>query len=329
MELTGYDERNLLTYKFSNPRPMVPANGRLVVPFSVKPRSPTIFGQTRHFRFNVAARPLGGSDADWKINTGDLLHTPRIAFWMIPALLIALAIPVLAYLAVSGCWFCATTPVVAVATATPEVTVEPTLLPTAIAAEPTPTDEPTATAVAILPTPIPQPTMCRLAVMDHRDNNRDTRFPPGLEGAQPYVIGERTYKYKSEYVSPYFVEEDGTIDEVKVGRVDVFKVDWAGDGLILGHLTSPNGKRARLVNWACGPGGAVSMHITLADGAETGIPYSCTENFAGVFKPDYGPLSIFRDSQARGTWVLTMEAYTNEEKFPAFFNKWELELCVK
>jgi hypothetical protein len=97
----------------------------------------------------------------------------------------------------------------------------------------------------------------------------------------------------------------------------------------LGHITSPNGKRARLFNWICGPSGAVSLHITLDDGAETGIPYSCSENFSGVFKPDYGPLSIFRNSQAQGTWVLEIEAYTNEEKSPAFFNKWELELCVR
>lgn len=326
MELSGYDEPKLLSYNFRNARPTVPASGRLTVPLSVKPRSPTIFGQSKPYRFNVAARPAGGSDADWKITSGELVHTPRIALWMLPALAVAVLLPLLAYLAWSGCWFCAATTPVAQVSPTPE----PTLAPTAIAEEPTPTIDfpPTFTTEAVFPTPIAQPTQCRLAVMEHREG-RDTRFPPGLAGPAPYVVGERSYQYKTQYVSPMFVDREGTIDKVIVGRVDVFKVDWAGDGVIMGHLTAPSGKRARIFNWVCGPGGPVSMHITLDDGAESGVPYSCSENFAGVFKPDYGPLSIFKESQAQGTWVLELEAYTNEEKSPGFFNKWELELCLR
>jgi hypothetical protein len=332
LEVTGYDERSQLAFRFSNPRPLVPASGRLVVPFTAKPKQATFFGQTRAYRFNVAARPAGGSDADWKVSSGELMHTPRVAFWMIPALLVALLIPLVAFLAVSGCWFCTAQTVAQAATPTPvpEVTEEPTPEPTEFADPPTftPVPEPTATEIALLPTFTAEPTPCALAVMEHRDT-RDTRIPPGLAAPEPYRIGDKTYTHRAEYVSPMFVEQSGVIDKIIVGRVDIFKVDWTGDGLITGHITSPDGRRTRLFNWECGPGGALGMHITLDDGAETGIPYSCTENFAGVFKPDYGPLSTFADTQSRGNWVLQVEAYTNQESSAAFFNKWELELCLR
>jgi hypothetical protein len=333
LELAGYDERNQMSFRFSNPRPVVPASGRLVVPFAARPKKATFFGQTRPYRFNVAARPAGGSDADWKVSTGELVHTPRIAFWMIPALLVALLIPLFTFLAMSGCWFCSTPQTVAQApspTPLPEVTEEPTAEPTADAEEPTftPEPDPTATEVAIVPTFTAEPTPCALAVMEHRDT-RDTRIPPGLAAAEPYRIGDKTYTHRAEYVSTMFFEESGTIDKIVVGRVDLFKSDWTGDGVLTGHITSPEGQRTRLFNWECGAGGAMSMHITLDDGAESGIPYSCTENFAGVFKPDYGPLSAFVNTQARGNWVLQVEAYTNQESSAAFFNKWELELCLR
>jgi subtilisin-like proprotein convertase family protein len=167
--------------------------------------------------------------------------------------------------------------------------------------------------------------------MEHRDS-RDTRFPPGLASNQPYEYGGRTYQYKSEYISTLFVDQTGVISDVNVGRIDVFRVPYERNDAIVGTLTSPSGMKVQLFSWACGAGAsggnAISMHITLDDNAEAEVPYSCTDNFSGVFKPAPDRLSRVKGEEAKGNWILQMDRYSDDENPGGFFNKWELGVCT-
>lgn len=315
--LGGRDERSALVYSFANPQVMVPPGGRVTVPLSVKPRqAQMIGGENRRYTFTVGAQPLGGGNV--REDTADLVHTPRFAIWALAALVaLVVLLPLAGFLlwrSLSG----------GDATSLPAIT-EPTsqaALPTLTGGLETPTDG---------GTPTPQPEECKLWVMEHR-GDRGTEFPPGLASDLQYQHHNRSYQYKSVYISNLVVSQTGVISDVNVGRIDLFRAAHQRDEAILGTLISPTGTEVQLFSWECieDTGGSkdVSMHITLDNAAEGHIPYSCTGNFSGVFKPDFDNLSRLDGEQARGNWILQLDRYTDDENPGSFFNKWELDICT-
>ena len=327
------DESSALNYTLPNPDVVVPANGRVAVPLAVKPKQPQMVGgQNRRFRFTVGGWPANGGNV--KEDSAEFIHTPRFPIWLLATLgVLAVLLPLAGFvlwrsLAENN----TVTPVVVGQTTPTSVPTTQALLPTIttttiIAGIPTETPRTTGSLV----TPTPEPEECKLSVMEHR-GSRDTRFPPGLAGQQPYEFGGKTYQYKSEYISTLFVDQTGVISDVNVGRVDVFRVPYDRNDALAGTLISPSGTKVQLFNWGCGAGTGggsdVGMHITLDDDAEADVPYSCTENFSGVFKPSPGRLARVNGEEAKGNWILQMDRYSDDENPVLFFNKWELEVCT-
>ncbi len=332
VRLGARDERSALNYTFANPQVTVPPNGRLAVPLTVKPKQPQVVGgQNRQYRFTVGGWPANGGNV--KEDNAELVHTPRFAIWVLATLaVLAVLLPIAGFAVWRSLAGSTNTPGVVSTLTTP--TTAPTsqaLLPTpaaTVGVAGNPTETPGNTGL-LDPTPTAQPEECKLWVMEHRDS-RDTRFPPGLASSQPYEHGGRTYQYKSEYISTLFVDQTGVISDVNVGRIDVFRVPYERNDAIVGTLTSPSGTKVQLFNWVCGAGGgnAISMHITLDDNAEAEVPYSCTDNFSGVFKPSPGNLSRVKGEEARGNWILQVDRYSDDENPGGFFNKWELGVCT-
>jgi hypothetical protein len=194
-----------------------------------------------------------------------------------------------------------------------------TLPPLAAAASPT---------VEASATPLVQATVCGTWAIDHR-TVQDTRFPPGITDHGPFQVAGQQYKYKADYTSVLYVNATGVISTVKVPGLDVFKANQDQPEVISATLVSATNIRVPLFVWACNPGSLVSLHVNLDDNAKTGIPYSCSENMAGTYKPDGASLSALKDQPAQGNWVLEMSVYSNEERPTSYFNSWGLAICTR
>jgi len=337
--LGGRDEYSELTYTFATSQVIVPPNGRVSVPVTVKPKQPRIVGgQNRAYRFAIGAQSVQGGPI--REESAELVHTSRFSIWALVMLAaLALILPLTgAVLWRSFAGSSTTTPTATATLTIAQPTEPPVPSPTEAAVLPTATEPiivqaptETATSAIALATVTSGPEECKLWVMEHR-GNRDTRVPPGLAGSVPYEHHGSTYQYKSEYISTLFVDQTGVISDVNVGRIDIFRVPYSGHEAVAGTLISPSGTRLELFNWVCAPGadngGAVSMHITLDDEAEGNIAYSCGSNFSGVFKPEFAPLSTLNGEEARGNWILQVDRYSDDSDPGGFFNKWELDVCT-
>jgi hypothetical protein len=177
-------------------------------------------------------------------------------------------------------------------------------------------------------TPLVQPTVCGTWAIDHR-NLQDTRFPPGIADHGPFQVAGHQYKYRADYMSVLYVDATGVISSVRVTGLDVFKANQNKPEVISATLVSANNIRVPLFVWACNPGSLVSLHVNLDDNAKTGIPYSCSENMAGTYKPDGGSLSVLKNQPARGNWVIEMSVYSDEERPTSYFNSWGLDICTR
>jgi hypothetical protein len=256
--------------------------------------------------------------------------------WALPALGLLIVLPVVALLVGwNQGWFSGggvapnPTP-----TTAPTITVE-AFLPTATS-EPTPTTlaEPTVTTVST-PEPTsptatfaPKSEQCTVWTVEHR-GTRDTRFPPGFEDNGPYTYAGQQYKYKAEFVSTLFVDGEGQISSLKVRDLDIYKGKHDLAQVIVGTLISPSGASIPLFSWNCGPGVPASMHVTLDETAGAAIPYNCTDNFAGIFKSDFGQLTKTVGAQVKGNWVMRLELYGNELGVTNYFNGWGLDICFR
>jgi hypothetical protein len=208
-------------------------------------------------------------------------------------------------------------------------TPSPTVVAQNILATPTrpPLASPTAAAEASS-TPAVQPTVCGSWAVDHR-TFQDTRFPPGVTDRGPFAVAGQQYKYRAGYTSVLYVNATGVISSVKVTDLDVFKANQDLPEAITATLTSANNTQIPLFIWPCTPGSLVSMHVNLDDYAKTGIPYSCSQNMAGTYKPDGGSLSVLKGQPAAGNWVVDMNVYSDEERPTSYFNSWGLDVCTK
>jgi len=204
--------------------------------------------------------------------------------------------------------------------------------PTSVVAQnilPTQTLPPLANpTVEVSSTPLVQATVCGTWAIDHR-TVQDTRFPPGIADHGPFQVAGQEYKYKADYTSILYVNATGVISSVKVIGLDVFKANQKQPEVISATLVSANNIRVPLFVWACNPGSLVSLHVDLDDNAKTGIPYSCSENMTGKFKPDGGKLSALKDQSAQGNWILEMSVYSDEEHPTSYFNSWGLAICTR
>ncbi|HYO48526.1 MAG TPA: hypothetical protein VEW94_01645 [Chloroflexia bacterium] len=260
----------------------------------------------------------------------------RRAWWALPALGLLIVLPVVALLVGwSQGWFSGGgLPPDPTPTTAPTITVE-SFLPTATS-EPTATTlaEPTLTPVATLTPPSPTATsapkaeQCKVWTVEHR-GSRDTRFPPGFEDNGPYTYAGQQYRYKAEFVSTLFVDGEGQISSLKVRDLDIYKGKHDLGQVIVGTLISPSGASIPLFGWNCGPGVPASMHVTLDEKAGAAIPYNCTDNFAGIFKSDFGQLTKVVGSQVKGNWVMRLELYGNELGVTNYFNGWGLDICFR
>lgn len=195
-----------------------------------------------------------------------------------------------------------------------------------------PVEEPTATQ-----TQVPEPPTATAVVVveakcdtwsnEHR-GSRDTKMPPAVSELGPYTIAGKTYTHRSDFSSWLYVNATGVISEIRVADLDLFKGDHTQPQAMEGTLISPDNVRVKLFSWACDPGALVSMHVTLDDKAGSGIPYSCSQNFNGIFRPDGGQLSAYNGAQAHGNWILEVTLYSNEPFPTSYFNRWGLDLCL-
>jgi hypothetical protein len=212
---------------------------------------------------------------------------------------------------------------------------DPTPTPTVIAlTEPTFTSGPVAVATSTTPPSTATPTVVAVTVcnnwsVEHR-GSRDTRIPPGgVPELGPYTINGVQYTHRADFTSWVYVDATGIISDIRVADLDLFKGEHNQPQAITGALISPDNVRVNLFTWACDPGSLVSMHVTLDDAAAESIPYSCSQNFNGIFKPDGGELSTFKGQQAQGNWILEVTIYTQEPFHTSYFNRWGLDLCVR
>jgi hypothetical protein len=187
---------------------------------------------------------------------------------------------------------------------------------------------PTSPPLEASATALVQATVCGTWAIDHR-NLQDTRFPPGITDRGPFPVAGHQYKYRADYTSVLYVNATGVISTVRVTGLDVFKANQDQPEVISATLISANNIRVPLFVWACNPGSLVSLHANLDDNAKTGIPYSCSENMAGTYKPDGGSFSALRNQPAQGNWVLDMSVYSDEERPTSYFNSWGLDICTK
>jgi hypothetical protein len=165
--------------------------------------------------------------------------------------------------------------------------------------------------------------------VEYRGTSRDTKFPPGFEAGGPYTHAGRQFRFKSEFVSTLVVDAQGTLTKIKVTDIDLYSGTFTQPQSIAGTLTTPSGVAIPLFSWNCSSGAPTSMHVTLDDTSSSPIPYSCTQNFAGIFKSDFGQLATLRGAQIEGTWVLRTELYSNETGVTNYFNRWGVEICYR
>lgn len=195
----------------------------------------------------------------------------------------------------------------------------------------TPTEEALATATEeIIPTAteiVSAEASCDTWSNEHR-GSRDTRIPPAVSDLGPYTIAGKQYTSRSDFASWIYVNATGVISDIRIADLDLFKGNHEQPQAIVGTLFSPDNVQINLFTWACDPGSLVSMHVTLDDKAGSTIPYSCSQNFNGTFRPDSDQLSILKGSQAHGNWVLQVTMYTNEPFPTSYFNRWGLDLCL-
>jgi hypothetical protein len=170
--------------------------------------------------------------------------------------------------------------------------------------------------------------VCAALAMEHR-GKQNTRFTPGITDGGPFPVAGHNYKYKAVYTSVLYVGATGVVSSVRVVNLDVFKAGQQQMETITATLVSGTNVRVPIFTWTCQPGNLVSLHINLDDHAKDAIPYSCSENIAGTFKPDGGSFSTLVGQPAQGNWLLEMVVYSDEEWPTSYFNSWGMEMCTR